>query len=393
MTATQGSTAPRVALLTYSTKPRGGVVHTLSLAEALHREGVDVCVVGLGDPAQGFFRSVGVPVVLFPPPEGCSTLEEKVFASVDRLADGLAGLAGDVDVFHAQDCISARAAARVRDQGHGVPVVRTVHHVDDFTTAALIECQRKAIVEPDHLVVVSEQWQQILSDDYGVHADVIRNGVDPDRFPPIRPESRAALRATVGAGPTGRPLVLSIGGIEPRKGSTILFEALGLLHGAGIKPVLVVAGGHSFQDYDAYRQAALAMLPGLGLELGRDVIQAGTLTDDELGAWLRSADVLAFPSVKEGFGLVALEAMAADLPVVASSLTVFQEFLEDGVSALLPHVGDADALAVALGRVLQDDDLRRRLVDGGRGVVPRFTWATAAHRHQALYARVAGTRV
>ena len=69
---------------------------------------------------------------------------------IDDLEAGLAKIADEVDIFHTQDCISARAAARVRDAGASVQVVRTVHHVDDFTTQALIDCQRKAIEEPDH---------------------------------------------------------------------------------------------------------------------------------------------------------------------------------------------------------------------------------------------------
>ncbi len=60
--------------------------------------------------------------------------------------------------------------------------------------------------------------------------------------------------------------------------------------------MLAVVGGHSFQDYTAYRDAALAALPGLGLELGRDVVLVGTVADDEMRAWYHAADVLAFPS-------------------------------------------------------------------------------------------------
>ena len=70
-------------------------------------------------------------------------------------------------MLHTQDCISARAAARVRDAGAPVRVVRTVHHVDDFTTPALVECQRRSIVDPDLVLVVSEDWRTRLGDDYG----------------------------------------------------------------------------------------------------------------------------------------------------------------------------------------------------------------------------------
>ena len=71
----------------------------------------------------------------------------------------------------------------------------------------------------------------------------------------------------------------------------------------------------------------------------------GALAAEELERLYRAADVFAFPSVKEGFGLAALEALAAELPVVASDLDVFRGFLADGESALLTPVGDAEALA------------------------------------------------
>jgi glycosyltransferase-like protein len=376
--------ATRVALATYSTKPRGGVVHTLALAEALQAIGVDVHVIGLGDQAAGFFRPIEVPFTLIPAPAGLDSLEDRVFASVDALADGFRVIGSGFDLIHTQDCISARAAARVRAEGRCGPVVRTVHHVDDFSTRALVECQRQAILEPDVVLVVSQEWRRRLRDDYGVQAELVRNGVDPGRFPAIDPQRRQALRASVGA--DRREVILTVGGVEPRKGSVVLFSALGLLRRRGLDPVLAVVGGHSFQDYAGYRADALAMLPGLGLTLGADVVELGTVSDDVLGAWFRSADVLAFPSLVEGFGLVALEALAADLPVVASSLPVFREFLTDGETALLPPVGDAATLADALQRALTDAALRHRLVDAGRRVVPSFTWESSARRHAAVYA-------
>jgi glycosyltransferase-like protein len=372
-----------VGLLTYSTRPRGGVVHTLAVAEALAAAGVDVHVFGLGGTQDRFFRPVSVPFTLFPAPADTTSLEEKVFASIDSLATGLAAVAERFDVLHAQDCISARAAARVRDAGAALTVVRTVHHVDDFTTAALIECQRRAIVEPDHVLVVSDHWRRLLRDEYGVAARVVRNGVDPSRFPPVDPARAAALRDAIGA--ADRFVFLAVGGVEPRKGSKTLFEALGILRGRGLHPVLAIVGGHSFRDYEPYRQEAFALLPGLDLRLGTDVVALGTLADADLVAWYRSADALAFPSVAEGFGLAVIEAMAADLPVVASDIPVFGEFLVDGRNALLPAAGDPKALADALERVMTDERLRAALVAGGRAVVPAFTWAASAARHAEIY--------
>ncbi len=377
-----------LALITHSTKPRGGFVHTLSLAEELHRQGVAVHLVALGDPTVGLFRPSAVPhTVLAGPSKVGTTLDERVFASIDTLAGGLADIAGRFDILHAQDCIAARAAARVRDAGAPVTVVRTVHHVDDFTTEALIACQRQAIVEPDRVLVVSEQWRAILRDEYGRDAQVVPNGVDLERFPEPPGHVRAELRERVGARDS-RFVFLSVGGVEPRKGTVHAFRALARLKRDGVNAVLAIVGGHSYQDYTAYRDAALAMLPELGLVLGEDVVLLGTVSETELAGWYHSADALAFPSVKEGWGLVVLEAMAAGLPVVASDLPVFREYLVDGETALLPPVGDDAALARAMRSLVHDGALRDRLRAAARELLPRFSWASSARRHQELYAEI-----
>jgi glycosyltransferase-like protein len=376
-----------IALLTYSTKPRGGVVHTLEVAEALHDLGVPVRVVALGDPSTGFFRPVRVPVTLVPGPVDAADLEEKVAGSIDCIEQALLDIvrAAPETVLHAQDCISARAAARVRDAGHGVPVVRTVHHVDDFSSQILMDCQRQAILEPDVVLAVTEVWRGILSRDYGIRPGVVPNGVDVAKYAADSRERATQLRRAVGA--QDRPLVLAVGGLEPRKGSVSLVRALAQVRDrSGLTPVLAVLGGHSFQDYRAYRDAVLAELPDLGLELGRDVVEVGTVPEDDMAAWYGAADVLAFPSVKEGFGLAVLEAMSAGLPVVTSDLPVFREYLVPDRDALLVGLGDVEGLAGALLSVLQDEERRASLVRAGRAVAERFTWQESARRHLAVYA-------
>jgi glycosyltransferase-like protein len=387
---TAGTQAP-VGLVTYSVKPRGGVVHTLALAEALHAAGYPVRVIALGDPAAGFFRPVAAPFTIIEAPPSLPTLEERVFANVDALAAGLGDLAGDFPILHTQDCISARAAARVRDAAAGPPpvVVRTVHHVDDFTSPSLIDCQRRAILEPDRILVVSERWREILAEEYGTSAEVVHNGVDVARFRSADPDLVAALRQRAGAGAAaaaGRPLILAVGGIEPRKGSDTLMAAVAELRRSGRRPVLAVVGGHSFQDYREYRERVLASLPGLGLRLDDDVVLLGTVPDAELPGWYAAADVLAFPSTKEGWGLAVLEAMSAGLPVVASDLPVFREYLRPGQDALMVPVDDAAALAAALGTVLDDSTLAGRLRAAGYEVCARFTWDRCAAEHQRVYA-------
>ncbi len=226
-------------------------------------------------------------------------------------------------------------------------VIRTVHHVDDFTSPSLIDCQRQAILEPDRILVVSERWREILAEDYGTRAEVVHNGVDVARFAAADPALATALRRRAGA--ANRPLILAVGGIEPRKGSDTLMRALAELRQAGRDPVLAVVGGHSFQDYREYRDRVLASLPDLGLRLDDDVVLLGTVPDAELPGWYAAADVLAFPSTKEGWGLAVLEAMSAGLPVVASDLPVFLEYLRPGRDALMVRRGRRRGAGVGAG--------------------------------------------
>ena len=366
-------------------------MHTLALAEELHRQGVAVEVIALGDPRTGFFRRVDAPLHLIPSPPPLETLEQRVAAAIDALTDGLRSRRAAATlphILHVQDCISARAAVRLRDEGAPVFVLRTVHHVDDFTTPDLIECQLRSILDPDRLLVVSRMWRDLLAAEYGVEATVVTNGVDRSRFT-VEPtaEEIAARRARIGA--EGRFLVLTVGGIEPRKGSDHLVRAMALLRERlDRSPVLAVIGGHSFQDHRAYRDGVLASLPGLGLELGRDVVLLGTLPDDEIPGWYHAADAFAFPSVNEGFGLVVLEALAAGTPTVVTDLPVFREYLKAGHDALVVQAGDDQDLAAQLDRLATDPALRASLTTAGRLVAARFTWSACASQHRVVYDEV-----
>jgi glycosyltransferase involved in cell wall biosynthesis len=182
--------------------------------------------------------------------------------------------------------------------------------------------------------------------------------------------------------------VLTVGGIEPRKGSLTLLEAFARLRTslAYRDPLLLIAGGVTLFDYrheiDRFEQRAQQ------LDLTRHVRRLGPLEPDEIERLFRAADVFAFPSVKEGFGLVALEALAAGLPLVASDIEVFRGFLTHEKSALLHPVGDADALAHALAKVARDPELRARLKHGGDEVVAQYGWDRSGAEHEAAYERV-----
>ena len=386
----------RVAMLTYSVKPRGGVEHALAVAEALAHRGHEVCVAALAQPGEGFFRATPVEVathiVEHVPTE--PVFDERILGMLAAYREGLRPLlaGGAFDVVHAQDCISANAALDLRDEGVVEHLVRTVHHVDDFISPSLIACQDRSILMPDLVLCVSEPWVQRLAGEFGVEARLVRNGVDGDRFrAPRDGAERASDRDALGLG--DRLTVLTVGGIEPRKGSLTLLEGFAELRAQVPQrdPLLLVVGGATLFDYrdeiDRFGERARA------LGVSEHVRVVGTVMPSELERHYRAADLFAFPSTKEGFGLVALEALAAGLPVVASEIDVFLTFLSHGESALLSPAGDSGALGGSLVRLARDPALCEQLVAGGRKVVDAYGWDIAAAVHEDAYGSFRAERI
>lgn len=353
----------RICLLTYSTKPRGGVVHTLALAEALVRAGAEVTVWTLargGD--QTFFRPVDprvqVRAVPFPAVDR-ESVGERILRSISALREAFDG---DYDIVHAQDCISANA----------VPGrLRTVHHLDHFTTAELAACHERAIVEPAAHVCVSAAVAGQLRQGWGIRATVIPNGVDAQRFAAARPDAR--LRAEYG------DFVLAVGGIEPRKGTLDLVRAMALVRAERPGTRLLVAGGETLFDYRDYRGEVDALAARLGVEL----TVLGTVADDELPTLVASCAAFAFPSTVEGFGLAAMEALAARRPVVVRDLPVLREVFGDAVR----YADNPSSLARALVADLSGAVDPGRAGHGG-ALAAAHSWDDAARSHLELYRRL-----
>lgn len=360
----------KIALLSYSTKPRGGVVHTLALAEALAAAGQDVTVWSLGRGGdEGFFRpvdpAVHVRIVPFPDGPPDETVGARILRSIATLRAAFDP--SPYDIVHAQDCISANAAGRC---------VRTVHHLDQFTTPELAACHERAIVDPYAHLCVSQSVADELAAGWGLKAEVIPNGVAYDRFAATDPAARASWRSRLGR------YVLTVGGIEPRKGSLDLLEAYALLRTRYPDVRLVIAGGETLFDYRAYR----ASWEARAAELGIEPVVLGPVSDDGLPALVAAADAFAFPSLKEGFGLAAMEALAAGVPLVVRDLPVLREVF--GSAARFGAT--PEDLADELGRALTHYDPARQAA--GRELAAHHTWDAAARRHLDFYRSLATRR-
>ena len=364
----------RISLLTYSTRPRGGVVHTLHLAEALADLGHDVHVHSLGRGGDSsFFRTVDPAVHLhlhpFPDREG-ESVGDRITRSIEVLAASIDTTGHDV--VHAQDCISANAVA---------DCIRTVHHVDHFTTPQLIACHDRAIRRPYAHICVSQAVADELAEDWGVSAAVIPNGVDAGRFEAAASDDpRAAAARARWRERIGRPFVLVVGGIEPRKGTIDLAEAMARVRSLRPDVQLVVAGGETLFDYRDYRDE----FDRLCDESGIDPIVLGMVDDDELPALVASCDVFAFPSIHEGFGLAPMEALAAGRPLVCRHLPVLREVF-DGAAVFASGVDDLSAAIIdALEAGVRPE--RQRF---GIELARRHRWSDVARRHVDLYTSLA----
>jgi glycosyltransferase involved in cell wall biosynthesis len=181
----------------------------------------------------------------------------------------------------------------------------------------------------------------------------------------------------------GVPFIVSISTIERRKNIPALIDAFGAVSAEHPDLRLVIAGGHG-DDIDAVN-AALDRLPANAV--GRALMTG--FVDEGVRSWLlHHTMALCYPSLDEGFGFPLLDAMQAGAPIVATNAGSIPEVAGD--AALLVDVGDADALADAISRIVSDTALRAQLVDAGTRQLARFTWARTTHMITELYIELAG---
>lgn len=381
------SNALRIALLTYSTKPRGSVIHTLELAEALHALGQQVCVYVLDKDGEGFDYSLSCDYKLIPAQPVTGGIEVLVQQRIQEFVNYLSQSGQTYDCYHAQDCISANALSILRNKGRVPHFVRTIHHIEDYNSPYLQQCQERSIRDPDLCLCVSDYWQIELEQHYRINAPRVINGVNLKRFSPNLDGSEQALRQRLGL--NGSPIYLTVGGIEPRKNSINLLQAFIQVLAQFPQAQLVIAGGATLFDYQAYRDEFFTLAESVGIQLEKSLVLPGVILDQELPALYRCAHAFVFPSVKEGWGLVVLEALASGLPVITSNHPPFTEFLSDK-QALLVNPNSSDAIAQAMQAIVQPD-LQWQLVQQSQSICHRYTWDTSAKMHLSHYHQLLNT--
>ncbi|WP_248306759.1 MSMEG_0565 family glycosyltransferase [Bosea sp. AAP35] len=375
----------RIAILAHSINPRGGVVHALALGEALTALGHEAVVHAPARPGQRFFREPACETVLVPAEASGEGLAALVEIRVgDYVAHFEKGTSRGFDVYHAHDGISGNALATLKARGAITGFARTVHHVDAFADPHIEALQARSIVEADRHFVVSRHWQTGLREGFGLNADIVGNGVDRRFFTPRRDGREQDLRRSLGFG--SGPVLLAVGGVEERKNTLRMLQAFAQLRAIWPNAQLVIVGGASLLDHAGYQRAFRAELEA-DPATARCVILAGPQLQADMPALYRLADALVFASVKEGFGLVALEALACGTPVLTSHIPPFTEhFGQDDVVWCDPL--DPGSIANGMAAVLMPA-LRGRLELHREAALALHRWDRTAGAHLPAYRALA----
>ncbi|MDQ3404271.1 MAG: glycosyltransferase family 4 protein [Actinomycetota bacterium] len=291
------------------------------------------------------------------------------------------------DVVHAHDWLVTQPAIALAEQA-GVPLVATMHATEAGRHSGWLS-------QPLNQQVHSVEWwlanraDAVITCSSAMRAEVahlfeidpatitvIHNGIEPRtwRVPP-----RAVREARATHSPDGAPLLLFFGRLEWEKGVHDLISALPRIRRTHPGTRLVVAG-------KGVHAAALVEL-ARKLRIRRAINFAGHLSDDDLVATLAAADAVVLPSRYEPFGIVALEAAAAGAPLVASTAGGLGEVVVQGETGLSFAPGDADGLATAVRRVLDDPiSARKRARTAKARLSVDFDWTLIAERTAAVYA-------
>jgi D-inositol-3-phosphate glycosyltransferase len=301
---------------------------------------------------------------------------------------------GWYDVVHSHYWLSGQVGRIAADRWE-VPLVHTAHTLARVKNASLapgdtpephgrVLGEEQVVAEADALVASTPCEARELVELYGAdpsRVHIVEPGVDLDRFAPVSPAQRVEARRALGL-PVDRDVVLFAGRVQALKAPDVLVRALGVLRATGRPvPLLVVLGGPSGRSTAVRELQALAAVTGVP----DDVVVQPPADRDTLATWYHAADVVAMPSRSESFGLVAAEAQASGVPVVAAAVGGLRSIVDDGTSGRLVRGHDPAVWADVLSDVLADRAGLATMSVGARHVAERFGWGTTADQLLKVY--------
>jgi glycosyltransferase involved in cell wall biosynthesis len=405
--------ALRICLLSYRGNPRSGGqgIYVRLLSQALLELGHEVDVFS-GQPYPEVFAGVGLVKVpsldlwnehawLRTPPlrELCDpiNLSEWAQARTGSFSEPLTfsrrvarlfrrGLAPHYDVVHDNQCLGPG----LLELQQRLPVVATVHHpvtvdrriaVQDASDKvkrwgvgrwySFLPAQLRVARRLDRILTVSQASRRDIGREYGVALErthVVGNGINLDGFHPIEGVARGEDR-----------LITTLSADSPLKGFRYLLDALHELHATrpGVKLTVIGRPGADTETASYIER----------LGLGDAVRFTGYVEAGEIARYYAESSVAVVPSLYEGFGFPAGEAMACEVPVVSTSAGALPEVLgEDGRCGLLVEPRDGSALARAIDELLASPERREAMGKAGRRrVLAHFTWKRAAERTVEVY--------
>lgn len=283
--------------------------------------------------------------------------------------------------------VSAYLAREMLKDRRRLPVVTTLHGTDITLVGrdpSYLPITKFGIEQSDAVTAISRYLKEATEEAFciGCGIEVIYNFIDADYYQ-RRPDPE--LRRSLA--PSGEKLIVHVSTFRPVKRITDCIAVLERVIAAGVSARLIMCGD------GPERAEAEALAADLTSRLGPfetpPVLFAGKQPQNKIRDYLSIADLLLLPSRTESFGLAALEAMACEVPVIATRVGGLPEVVEDDESGFLFEVGDVDAMAATAARILNDEDERKRLGRGGRRIaVSRFSADEIIPLYEKVYRSV-----
>lgn len=289
---------------------------------------------------------------------------------------------GQVDIYHGPDFALPPLGLKLRKvvTVHDLAFLEHPEYAVPELVAYLNKVVPEAVAAADAVIAVSQTTRQALIDHYKTSPEkitIIPNGVESHFRHITDPILLGATRNKFGL---KHPFVLGVGTQEPRKNHIGLIKAFSQAQKKKKGPaMLVIAGGKGWL-YEETRRLVEE------LKLEKKVRFLGRVSQLELITLYSMADVFAFPSFYEGFGVPPLEAMACGAPVITSNTSSFPEVVRDAAIMVDPH--NPNELANAIMRLLEDKFLREELRQKGYLQAQHYTWPKSAHKMLSIYQKL-----